>query len=1286
MGKSANAGGGQAKAKGQAKQSAAAAEKDKADPKGAAAKEKASKVNAAAKEKEKETKGKDSKETSAQADTGPSKLAEEAQQKWADDDRDERCRIELREKNRQVKASGWPEMNGKRDKSIAKVTKFQNKLRLFKGEADLASVLSDVDGVDASKYVSELAECIMEAAGVTLKLKELNAASKVCSKLHSTYEEFGKLLGKALDKAYHALEASDVNRRRFLLRMCVELCLVEIVPAASSPLLDMVKEVSDITLPEEQVIVNFTILASLVQKHAVSCLNIVPSKQKAYEEALGKSWVERQCVLDDGLRSQFSRLVVNAYQSAAAGLLQNAHSKFIEQEKANTKLRVDKGVVDEENQKKYDTLKENLTKLQGNLSTLSEFLNQPMPSAQEENPDASRLAGPAAQPEGEKAATAEAQEDPLALLWEDSEQQRFYEEFLDLKDIIPAVLLNSGKAAAVVQDKEAGEDDKSSKEKKEEKKTDATDADKAANPVAAGSAFELYLMRVSNAESVKQIDDLVHEYFHEFNSKGSRRQLAQHLLSVHRNSLHLLAPHSRFICVVAPYLKEVPSYVLQGLQAELEQVMAEKDTQQVAMESKIKTVRYLCELCKFKICPPGVILDTIKTLMDKFSQGEAELCAHILQCCGRFLLYTPETQTRTENLLERMMRLKNVKSLPLRLEIMLEDAYYQIKPPEGKRQRLKEKEPLELFVEELIFNRLYKEEDEDKVLKFVRKLPWSGNAPILLKKCILELNLHANYESIYLLASLLSGLAKYRSTFVIETIDALFESVQTTIERNDFREMPLRVRQAKLIGELYNYRLIDSNLVFDTMYHFIGFGGPTSHRAGHVSTVHRVLERLLAMRRGGLGSIGEEAEDFAGQQLPPVLADPMHPTEPPWDFFRVKLACVLLETCGHYFDRGAVKQKLDRFLLFFQRYCQSKGELPLRVTFMVDDTLERIRPKMHRTTTMVESDEAIKKLLQSERENLDLSEEGMEEQEGEGDDDSSEESESSSGSDDDSSSGEGSESEDDDSDSDSDQEDVDYDRGSEAQQRQAVEIDEFDKEVQQMLIESLEREKHAPRGLVLTDLPAPTAQKRPEGAGQPGMFSLLQKPRGGKVVVKQIEIPEDSKLARVATSVGEAESKEKEEMKRYIISNYDQATSSGPKMIAQRPGKGGGKGGAGAFNFEPRGRKQADYIKEDFLPDEDDGAMEQPTARVRIVQGGIGGRGLGGGRYGGKGGPVGGGKGGPPSSGNPGFSTGSKGGPPSSGNPGFSAGAGKGGGHHRRRPEGKGAQGTPSMPGVRGSL
>ena len=40
--------------------------------------------------------------------------------------------------------------------------------------------------------------------------------------------------------------------------------------------------------------------------------------------------------------------------------------------------------------------------------------------------------------------------------------------------------------------------------------------------------------------------------------------------------------------------------------------------------------------------------------------------------------------------------------------------------------------------------------------------------------------------------------------------------------------------------------------------------------------------------------------------------------DPPEHLFRIRLICTLLDTCGHYFDRGSTKKKMDCFLVFFQ--------------------------------------------------------------------------------------------------------------------------------------------------------------------------------------------------------------------------------------------------------------------------------------------------------------------------------------------------------------------------------
>ena len=83
------------------------------------------------------------------------------------------------------------------------------------------------------------------------------------------------------------------------------------------------------------------------------------------------------------------------------------------------------------------------------------------------------------------------------------------------------------------------------------------------------------------------------------------------------------------------------------------------------------------------------------------------------------------------------------------------------------------------------------------------------------------------------------------------------------------------------------------------------------------------------------------------------------PLDPQDSYFRVRLVCILLDTCGHYFDHGSTKKKLDAFLVFFQCYLFTKRQpLPLEVEHMVQDTIEALRPDLELFKSQQEAVEA----------------------------------------------------------------------------------------------------------------------------------------------------------------------------------------------------------------------------------------------------------------------------------------------------------------------------------------
>ena len=106
-------------------------------------------------------------------------------------------------------------------------------------------------------------------------------------------------------------------------------------------------------------------------------------------------------------------------------------------------------------------------------------------------------------------------------------------------------------------------------------------------------------------------------------------------------------------------------------------------------------------------------------------------------------------------------------------------------------------------------------------------------------------------------------------------------------------------------------RLVDSSLVFKVLYSLITFG----------------------------------------VMLDPELA--WESLDPPDHMVRLRLVCVLLDTCGQYFVSGSSKKKLDYYLLYFQRYylfkksCYPTTEsFPLGMSQLVQDTISSLRPKL----------------------------------------------------------------------------------------------------------------------------------------------------------------------------------------------------------------------------------------------------------------------------------------------------------------------------------------------------
>ncbi len=165
-----------------------------------------------------------------------------------------------------------------------------------------------------------------------------------------------------------------------------------------------------------------------------------------------------------------------------------------------------------------------------------------------------------------------------------------------------------------------------------------------------------------------------------------------------------------------------------------------------------------------------------------------------------------------------------------------------------------------------------------------------------------------------------------------------------------------RLSDVRFLGELFNYELIHAPVIFQTLYVLLSLGHrvvelpadrydalrtKSQHQHGHASRAAATTEEgaeaqgVLAhhVYHASAVSVGNAvgtATAVGGTSTVSVL---MSAVDPPSDTFRIRLVVMLLQTCGEFFNKGINKEKLDRFLCYFQRYIFLKPLAPVDLLF-----------------------------------------------------------------------------------------------------------------------------------------------------------------------------------------------------------------------------------------------------------------------------------------------------------------------------------------------------------------
>ena len=328
-------------------------------------------------------------------------------------------------------------------------------------------------------------------------------------------------------------------------------------------------------------------------------------------------------------------------------------------------------------------------------------------------------------------------------------------------------------------------------------------------------------------------------------------------------------------------------------------------------KQRVKVACMVAEMTKFRLVSFRMVFRVFDSLLDAFAVDAdpvepAERLATLADSCGRFLERTDVTSPAMNRRLARLEKLAanhHAGRLSDAVMTVVANVGFACRPPPPVVRTVQRRPVVEEYIRALLFDTL-EVTTVVHVFTQLRRLDWSlrlGEAPTEHENYLLAAILDVEsmrFRNLGMVAALVGGLADEcgHQRFAVRVVDVLCDQIGLDIRRNDFRDCHRRLLHVRLLGELYNYRVVEADLIFRTLDSFIRPGD------------------------------GEE--------------DPQDP-------IRVQLVSALLAACGFAFrPKSRDGLRLDKFLVFFQVFLYSKHPLPSSVDFTMRDTLANIRPRM----------------------------------------------------------------------------------------------------------------------------------------------------------------------------------------------------------------------------------------------------------------------------------------------------------------------------------------------------
>ena len=540
------------------------------------------------------------------------------------------------------KIKEYEPITAKLDGSIKKNTSFIKKLKQGITAQQLPSLLQELSALKVDKYLEEICSSITDFTYKTTS--DIWAAVELSSVLYCRYEEFRVMLCTSLLKAYGQLlksnteNAKDEQMRlgkiKSNLKFLTELYMVGMIMEDKSK--NLVPNLLKFLLVGDKELKHCHVAFAFSKAYSMYLLpNNICSQQGIEFMKIEK----RDALLNAGQREKCYVLLSDYFEKVKEALLKE-HLKLQNLQISNEANFIARGEI---NQDKVDQLtirEKQLEKSKFGAQSMATSLFLEMCEFPQQEKQIEFTIGiaenlPRDGIDGDS-------------IWEDLESKTFYENVIDLSNLVPAVLLGK-KQTKVVEEVKIEFDEGKAIENVDEPVSEmegdgvSVEVEQEDSPEISGTKAQMEeIMTQLNSSLSKEAVDQIAVKFAFINNKGTRKRLAQALLAVPRQRLDLLPHYARLLATLDPYMPSLTLLVTKELESSFRYHQRKKD--QLFFEEKIKNIKFIAELCKFQIISHVSVFYCLKVLLDKFAFHNIEILCAMLETCGRFLYFKPETQ------------------------------------------------------------------------------------------------------------------------------------------------------------------------------------------------------------------------------------------------------------------------------------------------------------------------------------------------------------------------------------------------------------------------------------------------------------------------------------------------------------------------------------------------------------------------------------------------------------------------------------------------------------------